>query len=112
MDSLKLTYKIYLEAEDISCSRIASTTSYFKNLFQNCTNSYLQKAQVDDECDMDDFTLRLYVEETIVEEICQNTEDAKSFLGDTGSKRRGSGRSDLLHGSSESSGKRADAQRR
>ena len=82
MDSLKLKYKIYLEAEDISCSRIASTTSYFKNLFQNCTNSYLQKAQVDDECDMDDFTLRLYVEETIEEETCQNTEDAKSFLGD------------------------------
>ena len=31
---------------------------------------------------MDDFTLRLYVEETIEEETCQNTEDAKSFLGD------------------------------
>lgn len=82
MNSLKLTYKIYLEAEDISCSRIASTTSYFKNLFQSCTNSYLQKAQVDDECDMDDFTLRLYVEEKIEEEPCQNPEDARAFLGD------------------------------
>lgn len=81
-EPMKLTYKIYLEAEDVSQSRILSTTSYFKNLFVNCTNHYLQAANVDDECDMDDFTLRLYVEETIEEENCSHPEDAKAFLAD------------------------------
>lgn len=81
-EPMKLTYKIYLEAEDVSQSRIMSTTSYFKNLFVNCTNHYLQTANVDDECDMEDFTLRLYVEETIEEEDCSHPEDAKAFLGD------------------------------
>ena len=46
-NSLKISYKIYLEAEDISQSRISSTASYVSNLFKNCTNSYLQKAEVD-----------------------------------------------------------------
>ena len=41
-NSLKISYKIYLEAEDISQSRISSTASYVSNLFKNCTNSYLQ----------------------------------------------------------------------
>lgn len=81
-EEIKITYKIYLEAEDVSQSRIMSTTSYFKNLFKNCTNHYLQAAEVDDECDMEDFTLRLYVEETIEEEKCSHSEDAKAFLGD------------------------------
>lgn len=53
-NSLKISYKIYLEAEDISQSRISSTASYVSNLFKNCTNSYLQKAEVDNESDMDD----------------------------------------------------------
>lgn len=79
---MKITYKIYLEAEDVSQSRILSTTSYFTNLFKNCTNYYLQSAEIDDECDMEDFTLRLYVEETIEEEVCSHEEDAKAFLGD------------------------------
>ena len=60
-NSLKISYKIYLEAEDISQSRISSTASYVSNLFKNCTNSYLQKAEVDNESDMDDFTLRRYI---------------------------------------------------
>ena len=38
-NSLKISYKIYLEAEDISQSRISSTASYVSNLFKNC-NSY------------------------------------------------------------------------
>ncbi len=82
MERMKITYKIYLEAEDVSQSRILSTTSYFKNLFQNCTNRYLQMAKVDDECDMEDFALRLYVEETIEEEDCRYPEEARAFLGD------------------------------
>ena len=64
-NSLKISYKIYLEAEDISQSRISSTASYVRNLFKNCTNSYLQKAEVDNESDMDDFTLRLYIDEKV-----------------------------------------------
>lgn len=36
-NSLKISYKIYLEAEDISQSRISSTASYVSNLFKNCT---------------------------------------------------------------------------
>ena len=67
-NSLKISYKIYLEAEDISQSRISSTASYVSNLFKNCTNSYLQKAEVDNESDMDDFTLRLYIDEKVEEE--------------------------------------------
>lgn len=81
-EQMKITYKIYLEAEDVSQSRILSTTSYFTNLFKNCTNYYLQSAEVDDECDLEDFTLRLYVEENIEEEVCSHEEDAKAFLGD------------------------------
>ena len=73
-NSLKISYKIYLEAEDISQSRISSTASYVSNLFKNCTNSYLQKAEVDNESDMDDFTLRLYIDEKVEEEACSSPE--------------------------------------
>ena len=79
-NSLKISYKIYLEAEDISQSRISSTASYVSNLFKNCTNSYLQKAEVDNESDMDDFTLRLYIDEKVEEEECSSPECAEGFL--------------------------------
>ena len=79
-NSLKISYKIYLEAEDISQSRISSTASYVSNLFKNCTNSYLQKAEVDNESDMDDFTLRLYIDEKVEEEACSSPECAEGFL--------------------------------
>lgn len=81
-DKLKINYKIYLEAEDVSQSRILSTTSYVTNLFKNCGNHYLQQASVDNECDMDDFVVRLFIEEMIEEEECVFPEDAKNFLGD------------------------------
>ena len=79
-NSLKISYKIYLEAEDISQSRISSTASYVSNLFKNCTNSYLQKAEVDNESDKDDFTLRLYIDEKVEEEACSSPECAEGFL--------------------------------
>lgn len=79
-NSLKISYKIYLEAEDISQSRISSTASYVSYLFKNCTNSYLQKAEVDNESDMDDFTLRLYIDEKVEEEACSSPECAEGFL--------------------------------
>ena len=59
-NSLKISYKIYLEAEDISQSRISSTASY--------------------ESDMDDFTLRLYIDEKVEEEACSSPECAEGFL--------------------------------
>ena len=71
-NSLKISYKIYLEAEDISQSRISSTASYVSNLFK--------KAEVDNESDMDDFTLRLYIDEKVEEEACSSPECAEGFL--------------------------------
>ena len=48
--TVKIEYKIYLEAEDVSQSRIISSTSYVKNLFQNCGNQYFKGVELDDEC--------------------------------------------------------------
>lgn len=79
-NSLKIQYSIYLEAEDISQSRILSTASYFNQLFLNCSNPYLKKAIVDNESDMEEFILRLYVNETIEEEVCSAPEYAEAFL--------------------------------
>ena len=62
-NQVKITYHIYLEAEDVSQSRILSSTSYVKNLFKNCGNHYFQGVDFDDESDLDDFTLRLFVEQ-------------------------------------------------
>lgn len=81
-DKMEISYKIYLEAEDVSQSRILSTVSFVKNLFGNCTNRYLQKAAVDDESDLDEFVVRLYVEEVIEEENCTAPEEAKAFPSD------------------------------
>lgn len=48
-NQVKITYHIYLEAEDVSQSRILSSTSYVKNLFKNCGNHYFQGVDFDDE---------------------------------------------------------------
>ena len=64
-NQVKITYHIYLEAEDVSQSRILSSTSYVKNLFKNCGNHNIQAVDFDDERDLDDLTLRLYVEQQI-----------------------------------------------
>lgn len=79
---MRITYKIYMEAEDISQSRILSSTSFVKNLLKNCGNSYFQNAKVDDESELEDFTLRLYVESEIEEELCSSVEDRDTFIGD------------------------------
>ena len=81
-DKMKINYKIYMEAEDVSQSRILSTASYVSNLFLNCTNRYFQSAKLDNESDLEEFALRLYVEEDIAEESCSSPEDAKAFLMD------------------------------
>lgn len=79
---LKISYKIFLEAEDVSQSRILSCASYFKNLLSDCKNPYISRAVIDDESDMDDFILRLFVEESIEEEICASQEMAEGFIDD------------------------------
>lgn len=83
MSSLKISYKIYLEAEDISQSRIQSCTSFVNEIIKKHTNSYLNRAKITDECDMEDFVLRLYAEEEINEAVCSSEEDAKAFVDDT-----------------------------
>lgn len=81
-DPLKITYRIFLEAEDVSQSRILSCASYLKNILKNHKNPYISRAQVDDESDMDDFILRLFVEESIEEETCGSREMAEGFIDD------------------------------
>ena len=80
--TLEITYNIYLEAEDISQSRIMSATSYVTELINNHKNSYLNRAEFDDESNLDDFSFRLYAKEAITEECCTNKEDAKAFIDD------------------------------
>jgi len=66
-NALKIEYKLYLEAEDVSQSRILSSASYLENVLHNHANPYIKCAQIDNESDLDEFELRLYVDETIEE---------------------------------------------
>ena len=81
-DPMKLNYKIFLEAEDVSQSRILSCASYMKNMLANHKNPYISRAVLDDESDMDDFVLRLFVEESVEEENCASQEMAEGFVDD------------------------------
>lgn len=74
---MKFNCKIYLEAEDVAQSRILSTTSYVKNLILNCSNPYISGLQLDEENDMDDFIIRLYLEAQIEEESAADAEAAR-----------------------------------
>ena len=71
-DTMKMEYKIFLEAEDVSQSRILSCASYMKHVLESCNNLYISRAELDDESDLDDFVLRLFVEEEIEEKECTN----------------------------------------
>lgn len=81
-DPMKINYKIFLEAEDVAQTRIISCTSYVKNILANHKNPYISRAVVDDESDMDDFVIRLFVEETIEEADCASQEMAEAFVDD------------------------------
>ncbi|MBP3487897.1 MAG: hypothetical protein J6K53_05820 [Roseburia sp.] len=81
-EAVKISYKIFLEAEDVSQSRILSCASYMKNILAGCGNPYISRAVLDDESDMDDFVLRLFVDEEIEEAECGNEEMAESFIDD------------------------------
>lgn len=80
MESLKINFKIYLEADDVSQSRIKSSTSMARELVKNSSNSYIRMAEFDDESDMNDFTIRFYVEGQVQEADCTNQDDAEAFL--------------------------------
>ncbi|MBE5962916.1 MAG: hypothetical protein E7256_16320 [Lachnospiraceae bacterium] len=81
-NGLKITYKIYLESDDIKQSRIISTASFMKNLFENCQNAYFKNVKIDNESDLEDFTLRLYAEHEVEEAECSAPDDAKTFIPD------------------------------
>ena len=86
-NALKIKYKLYLEAEDVSQSRILSSASYLENVLHNHANPYIKCAQIDNESDLDEFELRLYVDESIAETDCTNADAAEAFwmLSQTGS---------------------------
>lgn len=79
-EKLKIDYKIFMEAEDVAQSRIISTESYVKKSLAAHKNPYINRAKVENESDLDDFILRLYVEEKIEEEECENADAAEGFL--------------------------------
>ena len=54
-NALKIEYKLYLEAEDVSQSRILSSASYLENVLHNHANPYINCAQIDNESDLDSF---------------------------------------------------------
>lgn len=78
-NQVTICYKIYLEAEDVAQSRILSSASYLKNVLCRHKNPYINRAEIDNESDLDDFVLRLYAEESIDEE-CENADAAEAFL--------------------------------
>ena len=80
MAQLSITYKIYIEADDISASRIKSSTTFMRHLLEENRNSYLKSAKIDDESDLDEFTLRFYIENDIYQDECSSKEDAESFV--------------------------------
>lgn len=82
MAQLSIRYKIYLEADDISASRIKSSTAFMRHLLEGSRNSYLKHADIDDESDLDEFTMRFYIENSIHEDVCTSTDDAESFVLD------------------------------
>ena len=82
MAALKISYKIYLEAEDVSQSRIQSCTSFVDEIVKNHANPYIARAEVTNKNDMDDFIVRLYADEEITEDVCDSENDAKAFVDD------------------------------
>lgn len=82
MKQLEIRYKIYMEAEDISQSRIHACTSYLKNQLECAENAYFRHTVYDDESDPDAFILRFYVENEWREDTCTSQEDAQSFILD------------------------------
>lgn len=81
-EKLEIRYKLFFEAEDVSQSRIMESTSYITGLLKEHQNSYIKRADLDDESDLEEFALRLYVNEQIAEADCENVEAAENFVDD------------------------------
>lgn len=77
---LVIDYKLFFEADDIAQTRILSSESYIKKSFSTHKNPYIACAKGDSESDLDEFLLRLYYNERIEEEECQNVDAAEGFL--------------------------------
>ena len=79
-EKLVIDYKIFREADEVAQSRSLSSEGYLKNSLAASKNPYIARAEIDNESDLDDFTLRLYVEEHIEEEKCEDADAAEAFL--------------------------------
>ena len=77
---LVIDYKLFFEADDIAQTRILSSESYIKKSLATHKNPYIACAKGDSESDLDEFLLRLYYNEHIEEEECQNVDAAEGFL--------------------------------
>lgn len=79
-NTLKINYKIYLEAEDVAQSRILSCASYLENVLHQHKNPYICCAQTENDSSLDEFELRLYAHGEIEENECKNVDAAEAFL--------------------------------
>ena len=77
---LVIDYKLFFEADDIAQTRILSSESYIKKSLSAHKNPYIACAKGDSESDLDEFLLRLYYNEHIEEDECQNVDAAEGFL--------------------------------
>lgn len=77
---LVIDYKLFFEADDIAQTRILSSESYIRKSLSAHKNLYIACAKGDSETDLDEFLLRLYYNEHIEEEECQNVDAAEGFL--------------------------------
>lgn len=82
MEEFSLSYQICLEAEDVSVSRIQSSVAFIKNLLAGSGNYYLKNAKAEDESSLDEYVLRIYLQDKIQQTECIQQEDAKSFAFD------------------------------
>lgn len=79
-DRLEIHYKLFLDAEDISQSRILSTAENVKGYFAEHENRYISRAVVENDSDMDEFVLQISAIGDIVEEKAESAAEAESFL--------------------------------
>lgn len=76
MNQIKFNCKIYLEAEDVAQTRILSTTSAVKAVFNNSKNPYISAMVVEADNNMEDFILRICISAE-VEEVCKDEANAQ-----------------------------------
>ncbi len=82
MSEFQYEIKIFLEAEDVSQSRIKSSFSSVNAMLKQSPNPYLKEMEFEDESDLDEFVLRLYLQKDGTEDKCTDAEAARGFLDD------------------------------